>query len=97
MRGVNNQGFNEWFLKNDYDGPLPFYMTSAVAANYAFKIANEGKQSDKPTFLTALRGMLSPAKDANAGATHIESNKTVATNLRAAVPPAAAHVQSVKV
>merc|ERR1712046_283875 len=40
LTGINDNGFNQWFLKNKDDSPLPFYMTSAIAANMAFKIAN---------------------------------------------------------
>lgn len=69
LRGVNGQGFNEWFLKNDWDGPLPFYMTSSVAANYAFKIKNEVGGPKTPSEFAALIGhMLTPAKDRHADA-----------------------------
>jgi hypothetical protein len=52
LRGVNGQGFNEWFLHNAPDSPLPFYMTGSIAANYAFKIHNEKSGPTVPaTFL----------------------------------------------
>jgi len=62
LRGINQQGFNEWFLKNDFDAPLPFWMTSGVATAYAFKIKNEkaSKINKPPQFLAALAELLSP-------------------------------------
>jgi len=84
LRGVNGQGFNEWFLKNDWDGPLPFYMTSAVAANYAFKIKNEDKSQKVPSFFAEMPQMLRATKDTLVKHSHTDE-------------PPAIDVQSVKV
>lgn len=56
LRGLNGQGFNEWFLKTEPDSAVPFYMTAAVAANYAFKIPTQQKVTVAPAFLMQPTG-----------------------------------------
>lgn len=63
-QGTNNNGFNQWYLKNSGGEPVPYWMTSAVAVNYAFKIHTIDKQKDdkKHAFLAGLYEILSPTK-----------------------------------
>lgn len=44
-------GYNSWFAHNARDSPLPFYMTDAVAVDYAFKIHNENKKHKQPSYM----------------------------------------------
>lgn len=76
LQGTNNDGYNQWFMKNDADSPLKFYMTDAVAVDYAFKIHNEKKKKSSAEYMllaeqvkTAVSGLvhghkpLQPAKE----------------------------------
>lgn len=51
LQGANNDGYNQWFMKNDADSPLKFYMTDAVAVDYAFKIHNEKKKKQSQQYM----------------------------------------------
>jgi hypothetical protein len=77
LRGVNSQGYNEWFMKNDFDTDLPYYETVAIAVDYAFKIHTENKKkaSHPEEFLAAMREIAGHALGSSAEETNPASER----------------------
>lgn len=53
-----------WVLKDEWNAPIPYWMTNAVAVNFAFKIkvhvAKTKKSDPVPSFLAALAEAVNP-------------------------------------